>query len=43
MSIVVFTVPKYKQEEEKESSLQGCHVCVARTEVRGQAGALRSF
>lgn len=40
MSPVVVRVPKYRPEEEKEGRLQGCHVCVVRTKVRGQA-ALR--
>lgn len=37
MSLRVFTEPKYRNKEEKESSRQGCLVCVVRTEVRGQA------
>lgn len=42
MSLLVFSETEYRQEEEKEGSLQGCHVCVVRTEVRGQT-ALRAF
>lgn len=37
MILLVFTDPKYRQEEEKESSHQGCLVCVVRTEVRVRA------
>lgn len=36
MSPLVFTKPKFRQEEEKESSRQGCCICVVGTEVRGR-------
>jgi len=35
MTLLVFTEPKYRHEEEKEGGLQGCHVCGVRTEVKG--------
>lgn len=36
MSPLVYTEPQLRYEEEKESSRQGCLVCVVGTEVRGQ-------
>lgn len=36
MSPLVFTKPKFRHEEEKESSRQGCRVCAVGTEVRGR-------
>lgn len=43
LSVRLIDEPKFRLGEEKENGRQGCLVCVAGPEVRGQRGCFFSF